>query len=76
MASRLARNPAMGGIELRVAERAVLSLPFRDGPQSVADEEGTPSCSGHPRRDADVFLRRRVENLIVHICIDGDRELG
>jgi hypothetical protein len=66
----------MGGIELSVAERAVLSLPLRNGTQSVADEQRTPSCSGHPRRDADAFLRRRGENLIVHLCIDGDRQLG
>jgi hypothetical protein len=66
----------MGGIELIVAERVLLPFPLRDGPQSVADEEGTPSRGGHPRRDADALLRRRGENLVVHICGDGDRELG
>ena len=74
--SDVAGYPAMGGIELIGAEGAVLRLPLRDGPQSVADEEGTPSCGGHPRRDADALRRRRGEHLVVHLCIDGDRELG
>ena len=65
-----------GGVELGVAERAMLLLPLGDGPQSVADQKGPPSCSRHPGGHADPFLRRRGENLVVHLGIDSDRELG
>ncbi|HUZ20429.1 MAG TPA: hypothetical protein VMU75_07660 [Acidimicrobiales bacterium] len=74
--SNLVCYPATGGIELSVAEPAVFPLPLGDGPQPVADKEGAPSCSGHPRRDADAFLRRRRENLVVHVCVNGNCEFG
>jgi len=65
----------VGRGQLGLGEWSVLGFPFGDGSQAIANEQRATRCVRHPSRDAETFGGGSVEDTIVHIGVDGDRQL-
>lgn len=64
-----------GRCQLGFGQGSMLSLPFGDGSEPIANEQHPTRRVRHPGGDAHTLGGSGVANAVVNVSIDGDRQL-
>jgi hypothetical protein len=62
--------------ELIFGEGAVFCFPLGNRAQSISNDKGSASSTGHPSRDADALIGGCGQDLLMDVRIHRDREFG